>query len=148
MNEQIKTIEPYGATFYENRERPLNVRMAMASRETAKHCSVWIDEKNYLGYTTSGWETYGMSYRFYSGVDVNEGKFRENAEKFPEFAEELDEIREYVKDYNTLSQGWAHKDQYQKELAFTMACWGATGSDIPIRTMTACCISVRKESVK
>ena len=46
MNERIKAIEPYGVTFYENRERPLNVRMAMASREAAKHCSVWIDEKN------------------------------------------------------------------------------------------------------
>ena len=124
MNERIKAIEPYGVTFYENRERPLNVRMAMASREAAKHCSVWIDEKNYIGYTASGCATSGMTYNFGSGVAVNEGKFYENAEKFPEFAAELDEIREYVKDFNTGSLIGAHQDRYQKELASTAACWG------------------------
>ena len=124
MNERIIAIEPYGATFYENRERPLNVRMAMASREAAKHCSVWIDTKNYIGYTASGGPTSGMTYNFGSGVAVNEGKFYENAEKFPEFAEQLNEIREYVKDFNTGSLIGAHQDQYQKELASTAACWG------------------------
>ena len=49
----IRQIEPYGFTFYENREMPLNVRMAMASRETAKHCSLRISD-NFICYASSG----------------------------------------------------------------------------------------------
>ena len=77
MNDRIREIEPYGVTFYENRERPLNVRMAMASREAAKYCSVWIDAKNYIGYTASGCPTSGMTYNFGSGIAVNNGKFED-----------------------------------------------------------------------
>jgi len=124
MNERIKAIEPYGVTFYENRERPLNVRMAMASREAAKYCSVWIDAKNYIGYTASGCQTSAMTYTFGSGIAVNDSKFEENKGKFLELADELAKIQEYVRDFNTGSLIGAHQDRYQKELASTSACWG------------------------
>ncbi|MBR3998895.1 MAG: hypothetical protein IKI93_11200, partial [Clostridia bacterium] len=119
----IRQIEPYGFTFYENRELPLNVRMAMASRETAKYCSLSISE-NFLCYTSSETPTSGMGYNYSSGVWVNEGRFRENAEKYPEHAELLNEICGYIRDYSTGMQIGRHQDSYQKELASTGACWG------------------------
>lgn len=119
----IRQIEPYGFTFYENRELPLNVRMAMASRETAKYCSLSISE-NFLCYASSETPTSGMGYNYSSGVWVNEGRFRENAEKYPEHAELLNEICGYVRDYSTGMQIGRHQDAYQQELASTGACWG------------------------
>lgn len=123
MDERLRAIEPYGVTFFENRERPLNVRMAMASRESAKVCNVHFDE-NYMGYAWSTCPTSGMGYGFGSGVWVNEDKFRENAADYPEFADALEEVREYVTGYATAPQIGANQDRYQRMLASTGACWG------------------------
>ncbi|MGN1345615.1 MAG: pyruvate formate lyase family protein [Eubacteriales bacterium] len=124
MNDRIHAIEPYGAAFYENRERPLNIRMALASKESAKYCSVRIDPENYIGYAWSGCPTSGMTYSYGSGIAVDEEKFRENAKAYPELAEELETIRDYVRGFNTGSLIGQHQDRYQRELASTGACWG------------------------
>lgn len=124
MNDKLRVIEPYGTVFYEERERPINVRAAMAARETAKVCSVRIDPKNYIGYTSSGCATSAVTYNFGSGIAVNDGKFRENIEKNPDIADELRSVFDYVRDFDTGTLIGKHQDRYERELASTGACWG------------------------
>ncbi len=121
---QLKMIEPYGAAFYENRKRPLNIRMAMASRETAKYCDLRIDERQFIGYTSASCATSSMYYTFGSGISVNENGFRDNQKKYPEFADTLQKILEYVCEFDTHYQIDRHQDKYEQELTSTGACWG------------------------
>lgn len=124
MNDKLRCLEPYGAVFYEERERPLNVRMAIAARETARVCSIRIDPETYIGYTSSGCETSGMTYNFGSGIAVNEDKFEENIAVHPELEKELREILDYVRDFNTGTLIYQNQGRYERELASTGACWG------------------------
>lgn len=122
MNDRLFQIEPYGTVFYRERERPINVRMAMAARETAKVCCLHI--KNYIGYTSSGCETSGVTYNYGSGIAIHHSQFEENIEKNPDIADELRSIYDYVRDFDTASLIGKNQDKYERELASTGACWG------------------------
>lgn len=115
--------EPYACTFFENRDRPLNVRMAMAARETAKYCEIAID-KNYICHTSSGTKESAMRYNFGSGIDVNQSQFDVLRDTYREESGYIDEVFEYVKDYHTGRLVDMAQDSNFKRIANTGACWG------------------------
>lgn len=120
----IYKIEPYGAAFRDSEGKPLNIRMALASKATAKVCTIRIPEGEYLAYSSPECATSSCGYTYGSGLYVNNGKFEEIKSEYPELSDEIDSIHDSIRNYSTGEQIGAHQDKYEKEIASTGACWG------------------------
>lgn len=117
-------IEPYGATFTYNADKPQNIRMAMASRALAEVCGISIPEGLFLPYTSNDTPTSAVGYTFGEGIHIHDGQFEENIANYPELADQLREIEAVMNDNATRAQVTANQGAYEKELASTDACWG------------------------
>ena len=117
-------IEPYGATFAANADKPQNIRMALASQALARLCGLRIPEGTYLPFTTNDTPTSAIGYTFGEGIHFHEGQFDENCEKYPELAEELRRIEAVMRENETRAQVTAHQGVYEKDLVALNACWG------------------------
>jgi len=97
--DRIRSIEPFAVTFYENREKPINIRLALAARESAIGCCCKINS-NYLSEVRVNLP-YAMYYASNCGIRVNGDKFNQYIEEYPEYADLFREVYDYVKDFDT-----------------------------------------------
>lgn len=120
----IKKVEPYGYTFFQNKEKPQNIKMALASRELAKYAAIHIDPKNYMCYSSFVTDHSAVHYRFGGGLSVQQEKFEENYKMFPDISDDLKEIYEYILPCSTGYVLGHTRDAYEEDLSNSDACWG------------------------
>ena len=98
--EKLRALEPFAVTFLAHADRPLNVRIALAARESAKVCKCWIDPENFLGQVdvTAG---YGMNTAYRHGVMVDKDLFEQHARENPDLADEIMTLYDRVKEFRT-----------------------------------------------
>jgi len=129
---KLRQIEPFAVTFYENRDLPLNVKLALAARESAKSCFCEIDSTALLGGAdakrNAGKDCAavpGMFTNFNNGVAVNQERFLELEEMYPEYADDFRIIYDYVKDF--ASAPYIDKrDPYHQRLIDAGIGWAGT----------------------
>jgi len=120
--ERIRSAEPFAVTFYENRHRPLNVRIALAAKESARSCQCSIDPETYIG-TVDSAKPHGMYYVYYYGVHVEEQLFSEHMEESPECAPLFREVYDYVKDYDSQEHMNLNRNPQHQRLCDSGAGW-------------------------
>jgi formate C-acetyltransferase len=121
---ELHEIEPFGAAFHESEGKPHNIRMALALKAVAERAPIDFLPGEYMPNASPVTPTSGVYYTFGSGFAVDEGKLRENEERYPELAGELRAIREDVCRFSTGAVLAASKDRTMERLASTGACWG------------------------
>jgi len=123
MSELLK-IDPYAYTYWRNREKPQNVKMALASRELAKYAAIFIDPKTKMccsAYRTADSAAY---YSFGSGLRTDPEKCQENYQKYPHLAEELKTVYGLLRQDDSACVLERSRDYCQNRLAEAGACWG------------------------
>ena len=121
---EILRIDPYAYTYYQNREKSQNVKMALASREVAKYADIYIDPKTKLCFSSALAPDSAVYYKFGDGLRTMPDKFEENYQKFPHLAAELKEIYDTIRPDDTLYRLEHTRDFYEDQLSRAGGCWG------------------------
>lgn len=120
----ILRIDPYAYTYYNNIEKPQNIKMALASRELARYADIWIDPKTYMCYASYLTKHSAVHYKFGDGFAFNGGKAEENYKEFPDLADELRKIYSAIQPQTTGAILGPTRDGYEDALSCAGACWG------------------------
>lgn len=122
-------LEPFARTYVENLDKTVSERIGLAMRENAKTQPISFMENCLLpqiGMWRGGLDSAG--FMFCSAMVVDSNSIRANAERHPEYKEDLLEIADMIEPWDPGSiQRDALPNKYWR-LADTSTCWGGTWS--------------------